>query len=148
MEKSIEQVRTNKEPRQMKLYLTRIAKWLEVKTGIPQQIIHTKERGDIRHIDYDDLESRATEMTIIADASIRIKSISWSGEYGIGLNVDEASNENGEKVHVILWSDSEVSKDEHGYYMDVDDALSGVLLIRNPDTEVTGDVILEMLNMA
>jgi hypothetical protein len=84
-------------------------------------------------------------MTIIADADIDIKSISWGDEYGIGLNVDRESNANGEKVHVILWTDSEVRKNEHGYFMSAEAALNGVLVMKNPDIEISGDVIKEML---
>jgi hypothetical protein len=130
----------------MKLYLSQIAKWLENTTGIAQQIIHTNERDDIRYTDHDS-QSGAMGMTIIADGDIEIKSISWSGEYGLGLNTAGASNENGEKVHVILWSDSEISKDGRGYYMDAEDALNGVLVLYNPKTAVTGTVISQMLDV-
>jgi hypothetical protein len=130
----------------MNLYLSQIAKWLENTTGISQQIIHTSERGDIRYTDHDS-QSDAMDMTIIADADIDIKSISWSGENGIGLNTDSESNLNGEKVHVILWSGSEVSKDDRGHYMDSEGALNGELVLYNPRMEVTDDVISEMLNI-
>lgn len=128
----------------VKLYLTQIAKWIENVTGIPQQIINTHERADINYIDYN-IENLDINMTIIADANINIKSISWSDNYGIGLNVDSDSDENGEKVHVILWTDDETQKDEHGYYMDAVGALNGVLVINNPDLKITKETIKEML---
>ena len=129
----------------MNLYLDQIAKWLENTTGKPQQIIHTAERSDISYIDRDSpLIGKGMNMTIIADADIDIYNISWSGTYGIGLNVDTASNENGEKVHIILWSDTEISKDERGYFMDFEDVLTGTLVIKNPDIELTSVVLTEM----
>ena len=128
----------------LKLYLPQIAEWIENKTGKPQQIITTHERDDIHYVDYDN-DEKAMNMTLIVDADIDVKSISWSGEYGIGINVDTESSENGEKVHVILWTDSEMGKDERGYYMDAEGAVNGVLVISNPDIKVTGDVIKEML---
>jgi len=85
-------------------------------------------------------------MTIIVDADISINSISWSNEYGLGLNTNDISNENGEKVHVILWTDEETVKDDIGYYIDSEGALNGVLVIQNPETEVTADIINEMLS--
>ena len=130
----------------MNLYLSQIAKWLENTTGTPQQIIHTNERADIRYIDHDS-QNAGMGMTIIADADIDIKSISWSGDYGIGLNTDGAGSENGEKVHVILWSGSEISKDERGYYMDAEGALNGELVLYNPKKETTSVVIKEMLGI-
>jgi len=130
----------------MRLYLEQISKWFENKTGIPQQIIHTGERSDIRYFDYDSREN-VINMTIIADVDIIVSSISWSDEYGIGLNINKKSNSNGEKVHVILWSDSETSKDERGFYIGVEGALNGILVITNPDIKITGDVIKEMLGV-
>jgi len=126
-----------------KLYLSQIAKWLEFQTGAPQQIINTNE-GGVQYVDYDSAHD-AMDMTIIADAGIEIRSISWSGEYGLGLNIDEAGNDNGERVHVILWTDSETAKDAHGQYMDAEGALNGILVIQNPNIEVTSKVINEML---
>ena len=123
----------------MNLYLEQIAKWLENTTGAPQQILHTSELGGVRYIGAD---PQTGNMTVIADADISVNSISWSGEYGIALNSDK---DNGEKVHVILWSDNEVFKDEQGYYMESEDALNGVLLITNPDIKITGDIVKEML---
>lgn len=70
-------------------------------------------------------------MTIIADADIDIRTISWSAEYGIGINTDKTDNTNGEKVHVILWSADEVSKDERGCFVNAVGALNGVLVIKN-----------------
>ena len=86
-------------------------------------------------------------MTLIADANVIVKSIAWSGEYGLGLNVDCMSNENGDKVHVILWSDSELFKDEHGYYMDIQSVFNGVLVIQNPDIKLNRQIIAEMLSL-
>ena len=133
----------NNEP-QGHLYLEQVAKWIENKTGMPQQIIHTSD--DIRYVNYDSPDN-AMHMTIIADANIKVNSISWSAEHGIGLNAEEANNANSEKVHVMLWSDTEVSKDERGYYMDAEGAQNGVLVIKNSDIKVTGDIVQEMLNM-
>jgi hypothetical protein len=126
-----------------KLYLPQIAQWIEEQTNIPQQIINTNERGDIRYTDYDSIND-IMNMTIIADADINIKSISWSGEYGIGLNIDSAGDENEEKVHVILWTDSETFKDSCGQYMNTEVALNGVLVISNPQIEITEEIIKEM----
>jgi hypothetical protein len=86
-------------------------------------------------------------MTLIADADIKIKSVAWSEEFGVGLNVDTPSDENEEKVHVILWSDIEIFKDERGYYMDSEGALRGVLVISDPDIELTSGIINEMLDI-
>ncbi|MCL2078738.1 MAG: antirestriction protein ArdA [Oscillospiraceae bacterium] len=126
----------------MNLYLSQIAKWIENETGKPQQIIHTNEKSEVSFIDHD---SYGMGMTLIADADIAINSVSWSDEFGLGLNTANPSNENGEKAHVILWTDMEVQKDERGFYMDSEGALNGVLVLYNPKTEVTEDVIKEML---
>ena len=130
----------------MKLYLYQLAKWLEATLEIPQQIIHTKNNDSIRYTDYDSPDERMN-MTLIVDADITVKSIAWSGEYGLGLNVDSISNENDNKLHVLLWSDSELLNDEHGYYMDIQSALDGVLVIQNPDIKLNGQIISEMQSL-
>ena len=103
----------------MDLYLSQVQKWLEDTIGIPQQIVHTKDSAAIRYTDYDS-PGNAMNMTLIADADIKAESASWSGEFGLGLNVDSASNENGGKAHVILWTDDELGVDERGYYLDTE----------------------------
>lgn len=128
----------------MKLYLYQISKWIEKTIGVRQQIIHTKGNNKIRYTDYDSPDE-LMHMTLLVDADIDVKSIAWSGEYGLGLNVDCESNDNGEKCHVILWTDSELGLDKHGYFMCVTGASSGILVINNPDIQITNEAIAEML---
>ena len=130
----------------MELYLYQVATWIEKTIGIKQQIIHTKDNNKIRYTDYDS-DSGPTHMTLIADADICIESVSWSDEFGLGLNVDHRGNENGEKVHVLLWSDSELKTNEHGHYLDFGEAVNGILVIQNPDIKLTSYIISEMLTM-
>jgi len=85
-------------------------------------------------------------LTIIADADIKVQSISWSSEYGLGLNTDKPSNTNGEKVHVIFWTEEEVLKDEQGYYIDAEDAMNGLLNVRCPEIIITHDDVEKMLS--
>ena len=127
------------------LHLYQVALWIESKLSIPQQIVHTKNKN-IRYHDHEEPHD-PTHMTLIVDADLDIRSVSWSEEYGLGLNVEYPSNANHSKSHVLLWTDSELRENEHGFYMDAIGALNGLLIIQNPRVKLTEDIISEMLSM-
>jgi hypothetical protein len=132
----------------MNLYLEQIAKWLETKIGTKQQIIHTGERKDITFVDYDSrLLGKNTNMTLIAGADLDAYRITWSGHNGLRVNDLNVNGNRSEKVHVILWTDSEVFKDERGYFLDSEGDLNGVLVVSDLEIPIDLSAIHEMLNI-